>query len=207
MNRMPDLTWLRDERVLVAISVATAVGFTAGLLVFGQPWNLPPNYGDVPTWLAVVFAAIAGWVGLSQLRILRRQVAREAFDRRRAQASRVFVWVKQERSKALSQAQRAGTGQQLPETIVIARITNTSEQPIYDLELTWHEGAALRGSVEARGVLMPGKQEDLKRQVPENFSPASRERFGVTLGFRDAAGVRWTVDQDGHLVDNTQEPT
>lgn len=111
MNRKPDLTWLQERRVLAAIGVAAAVGFAAGLVICGQLWHLPPNYGDVPTWLAAVFAAIAGWVGLDQLRILRGQVAREASDRRKAQASRVFAWVTQETSTALSQAQRAVTGQ------------------------------------------------------------------------------------------------
>jgi hypothetical protein len=77
MQREPR-TWLSDLRVLGAIGLAAAIGFTAGLLIFGQPWHLPPNYGDVPTWLAALFAAIAGWIGLSQLGMLRKQIADEA---------------------------------------------------------------------------------------------------------------------------------
>lgn len=90
---------------------------------------------------------------------------------------------------------------------MIAHIKNTSEQPVYELELTWHQGAALRGSVKALGVLLPAAQQNLQRELAENFSPASRERFGVTLRFRDAAGVRWTVDQDGNIDEVTQEPS
>ena len=88
MNQGPDSTWLKDRRVLTAIGVATAVGFTAGLLIFGQPWHLPPNYGDVPTWLAAVFAALAGWVALNQLSMLRQQGAEAG--RRSAERDRLL---------------------------------------------------------------------------------------------------------------------
>jgi hypothetical protein len=48
------------------------------MLVFGQPWHLPPDWGDVPTWLAALFAGIAGVVALRQLGMLRQQMADEA---------------------------------------------------------------------------------------------------------------------------------
>lgn len=70
-------TWLADWRVRVAITGAAFAGFMVGLLAFYQPWHLEPNLGDIPTWLAAGFAAIAGWVGFGQLRALRDQVAKE----------------------------------------------------------------------------------------------------------------------------------
>jgi hypothetical protein len=48
------------------------------LLIFGAPWHLPPDWGDIPTWLAAFFAGIAGVVALRQLGILRQQMADEA---------------------------------------------------------------------------------------------------------------------------------
>jgi hypothetical protein len=70
-------TLLGDWRVRVAIAGAAFAGFIVGLLAFYKPWQLQPDLGDIPTWLAASFAAIAGWVGFGQLRTLREQVAKE----------------------------------------------------------------------------------------------------------------------------------
>lgn len=82
------------------------------MLIFGEPWHLPPAWSDIPTWLLVVVAAIAGWVALSQLRqqqevieedIARRQnrddllegqlceLAERERDRQREQAEQISV--------------------------------------------------------------------------------------------------------------------
>jgi hypothetical protein len=74
-GRVP--AWLGDWRVRVAIAGAAFAGFIVGLLAFYKPWHLQPDLGDIPTWLAAGFAAIAGWVGFGQLRTLRDQVAKE----------------------------------------------------------------------------------------------------------------------------------
>lgn len=51
---------LRDLRV-VGLSVGCLLaGFLAGLLLFGRPWHLTPDFGDVPTLLLVLLAAVAG---------------------------------------------------------------------------------------------------------------------------------------------------
>jgi hypothetical protein len=48
------------------------------LLLFGKPWHLPPDWGDIPTWLAVLVASVGGWIALSQLRAQQRQISAEA---------------------------------------------------------------------------------------------------------------------------------
>src|SRR5262249_1063884 len=72
-----DFFWLRDWRVLALAGGCLVAGFLAGLLIFGSPWHLPPNFGDIPTWLLVVLGAIGGWAALRQLRILQEQVRDE----------------------------------------------------------------------------------------------------------------------------------
>ena len=73
-----DPSWLKDRRVRWAAAGCLLAGFLLGMLVFGAPWHLPANWGDIPTWLLVLLAAIAAWVGFDQLRILRGQVKEEA---------------------------------------------------------------------------------------------------------------------------------
>jgi hypothetical protein len=52
-------------------------GFVLAMLIFGRPWHLPPNWGDIPTWFLVVLAAAqGGWFTLSQL-LVQQQALRE----------------------------------------------------------------------------------------------------------------------------------
>lgn len=206
MNRERDLTWVKDWRVLVFSVACTIAGFVVAMLIFGAPWHLPPDWGDIPTWFLVVLAAAGGWFTLSQLRIQQQQLKgqqdvfrREAEDRRKAQASRVFLWTEEGPDTTQSQAQRAVTGVP-PGTVIVAHIKNSSQQPVYDLEVIWHQGAALRGSVEGLGVVMPDAQLNVTRHLASGPSAAvSGSPFKVALRFRDAAGVRWQVDQNGKL--------
>jgi hypothetical protein len=55
-------------------------GFVAASLIFGAPWHLPPNWGDIPTWLAVGVATVGGGVALSQLR-QQQEVIKGEFER------------------------------------------------------------------------------------------------------------------------------
>jgi hypothetical protein len=66
--KAPDLPRLKDRRVVVFGIGCTLVGFLLALLIFGKPWQLPPNWGDIPTWLAVPVASVGGWIALVQLR-------------------------------------------------------------------------------------------------------------------------------------------
>ncbi len=59
---------MKDSHTLVTGSVGLLVGFLIAALVFAGPWKFPPNWGDIPTWLAVVVASAGGAIALSQLR-------------------------------------------------------------------------------------------------------------------------------------------
>jgi hypothetical protein len=60
--------WIKDRRVIVLGIGCALAGFMLALLIFGDPWHLPPDWGDIPTWLAVIVASVGGWIALSQLR-------------------------------------------------------------------------------------------------------------------------------------------
>src|ERR1022692_1393939 len=78
VKRGRDLSWLKDRRVIVFGIGCALAGFLAALLIFGKPWHLPPDWGDIPTWLAVLVASVGGWIALSQLRAQQRQINAEA---------------------------------------------------------------------------------------------------------------------------------
>jgi hypothetical protein len=69
----PDVSLLKDRRVIGLSAGCLIAGFLAGMLIFGSPWHLPPNWGDIPSWLLVLLAAVGGWFTLSQLSIQRQQ--------------------------------------------------------------------------------------------------------------------------------------
>jgi hypothetical protein len=134
----PDLAWLRSARVLAAATVGIVLGFVLGLVIFGEPWHLQPDWGDIPTWILAGLALAAGVAGYLQLDILRRQFAadklrerkrdklldrqlaeaerRNAFDRRR-QAEEVVVEVERRRRRG--------------DLLVI--VSNKSRRPIFDV--------------------------------------------------------------------------
>jgi hypothetical protein len=68
VKRERDRSWLKERRVIVFGIGCALAGFLVALLIFGDPWHLPPNWGDIPTWLAVFIAGVGGWIALSQLR-------------------------------------------------------------------------------------------------------------------------------------------
>ncbi len=183
---------------------------------------------SVPTWIAaiatvvlavgVVAAAAVGRKALSahvrQLAAqheLTRQLAeamelqsqnlRLALDeRRRAQACQVFIELK-----------RAGA----PGEAAAATVHNNSQQPIYDLYVIWLLGTTRIGRPDPAARLLPGQQVSFERSAApaggdsqaDGVPQASdSETFTAFLTFRDAAGIRWTVREDGTLSDISPAP-
>jgi hypothetical protein len=68
VNEHREPSWFKDRRVIVLGVGCVMAGFLVALLIFGEPWHLPPDWGDIPTWLAVIVATIGGWTALAQLR-------------------------------------------------------------------------------------------------------------------------------------------
>ena len=129
---------------------------------------------------------------------------REAEERRRAQASRVFIH--EERLDAdprVSQAERAVRRGQL-QPVVVAYVMNTSQQPVYNVLISWHLGTDPKGQYPLM-PLMPGAEDKDTRPVPPDAKP---EMFGAVAFFRDASGVTWRTRPDGQLdeVPVGQEP-
>jgi hypothetical protein len=68
-----DPAWLRPGFAIAVLVVGAVAGFVAGLLAFGDPWHLQPNWGDAPTWILAALALSAGIATFIQLNILRLQ--------------------------------------------------------------------------------------------------------------------------------------
>ena len=89
---------------------------------------------------------------------------------------------------------------------------NNSHQPIYDLYVIWLLGTNRMGRPDPAARLLPGQQVCFERK-PEpaggdtSDSPAAAaEALTAFLTFRDAAGFRWTVREDGTLSDISPAP-
>ncbi|MGN6792660.1 MAG: hypothetical protein ACTHJW_09755 [Streptosporangiaceae bacterium] len=115
-------------------------------------------------------------------------------EHRRAQACQVFIELK--RTSAPEGAGRVAT-----------TVHNNSQQPIYDLYVIWLLGTTRLGRPDPAARLMPGQQVCFERSpdradgdVPESPA-ASAEALTAFLTFRDTAGIRWTVREDGTFSD------
>lgn len=145
-------------------------------------------------WLSAIGTVGALLIGMVIL-------AREQFDRRRAQARMVNAWAVE------VQPQRAETEEGVPigrpdlgQTVVMT-VVNASAEPVYDF-LAWVRGnyaceAPHFGSMERR-ILPPGETTVYSDNVE---LPASGLAGlpDVVITFRDSAGRRWQRLPDGKL--------
>ena len=112
---------------------------------------------------AIITAVVAGLAWRAQGRQLKGEIAerrREAEERRRAQAVQVYIW--QEPPTVTSAVDKP------PEATITARVRNTSQQPVYGLEMNWHRwGKDDFGTRSVRVTpLMPGEEDIAVRAVP-----------------------------------------
>jgi hypothetical protein len=132
------------------------------------------------------------------------QRKREADERRRVQASRVFMHEEPlDADPRVSQASLAARGEQR-QPVVVAHVINTSEQPVYNVLISWHLGTVPQGQRHLM-PLMPGAEDKDIQPVP---SGSAEGQFGAVAFFRDAAGVTWRTRPDGQLdeIPTGQEP-
>lgn len=121
---------------------------------------------------------------------------REAAERRRAQASRVFILAKAH--------PRDGE----PISVISRTVKNTSQLPIYDLILLWRgetgEWIDIGDPVDLP-VFMPGEQHDWATSIEPSVRIQSfltdPSLIRAAVVFRDAAGVHWRLQSDGQLVE------
>lgn len=79
-----------------------------------------------------------------QLELQRRQFERQDEERRRAQASHVFVWTERGIDERFPDATAAGE-----HDTVAVNVSNTSKQPVYEVAICWRTGTALWGDQQA----------------------------------------------------------
>jgi hypothetical protein len=143
---------------------------------------------------------------LAEAMELQSQNLRLALDeRRRAQACQVFIDL-QRMGTAESSGQDLASGT----AHVAATVHNNSHLPIYDLYVIWLLGTTRMGRPDPAARLLPGQQVCFERAhepASGDGSPGSDpEALTAFLTFRDAAGVRWTVREDGTLSDISPAP-
>jgi hypothetical protein len=187
----PDFSWLKDRRVRALAVGCLIVGFLVAALIFGKPRHPPPNWGDIPTWLAVVVATVGGWIALSQLRGQQDVLRQDAEDRHRAQAARVYIGV-------------PSKGERGP--LVCPYVKNASDFPIYEAEL-WYLSLSPDGQLsggdncEYLGTIAPGDEPGGTQLFPSDEAL----RCSV-LTFRDANNVWWIRMPGGVLKELSARP-
>jgi hypothetical protein len=144
----------------------TAAGATVGLFV-----------GAIIT---AVYAIKAFCNQSDEVRLLQEQAKRDIEQRRRAQASQVFISVEPRPGVHSEDVRQA------------AYIRNTSAQPVYDIVL----GLGETGD-QGWPVLLPGR-ELVRSGLGTDFASG---KCPVWATFRDSAGVRWRTAGDGHLAE------
>jgi len=131
--------------------------------------------------ITAVYAVKAYRKQSDQTRLFQKEALRDMEQRRRAQASHVFVWVEQ----------RAHNGN--PEDMgAAACIRNTSGQPVYDIALGLGDREDQRWA-----VLMPGDEHVLPG-LGTAFASGQR---AVWAAFRDSAGIRWRTTAGGQFAE------
>lgn len=124
------------------------------------------------------------------LQLHARELSQSHDERRRAQACRIFI-----------ELERA-----VP---VTATVRNTSDQPVYDMYVIWQLGTVRMGKPDPVARLLPGEQVTFERGhqptdadlSSDRTTPSDPAALSAFLTFRDTAGVRWTVREDGTLSD------
>ncbi len=214
---------LRDWRVRGLVGAALVAGFLVGLLVFGKPWHLPPDWGDIPTWLLVAGAAVAGWAGLDQLRILRGQIADEA-DRNKKRDELVDKQIAEAERRARSDRRRLVEDVRVTFSGHTGYVLNDSGRPVNDVTFKVMSKADRNvlalptgcGEVEQVGPawqFLPGAKEvsrleTLRLRGRGGFSFAGLESSPDQVGvawFTDDDGTRWQLDEFQHLTESGDE--
>jgi hypothetical protein len=154
---------------------------------------------------------------LAQALELQSQHLRQALDeRRRAQACQVFIELNRIGAHAppdLEAPARHSQGTAPGPWRVAATVHNNSQQPVYDVYVIWLLGTTRMGRPDPAARLLPGQEVAFERGPDDAAAAGSPPGTQVDpstltafLTFRDTAGVRWTVREDGTLSDISPVP-
>jgi C4-dicarboxylate-specific signal transduction histidine kinase len=136
---------------------------------------------------AAILATLAFRKQTQEISLLQQQMEEQASERRKDQASRVYLSLIETR----------------PENAIRyeATVMNTSEGPIYDADLVWFPFGRHLKRHDEMGVLMPGDRKILQQVYNaadvEGVSRAAS--LAVAVQFRDAANITWKRDLNGDL--------
>ena len=154
---------------------------------------------------------------LAEAMELQVQHLRLALDeRRRAQAGQVFIELTRRPGplaapdpESAGPDPASGASAAAPVTWqVAATVHNSSQQPVYDVYVIWLLGTTRLGRPDPAARLLPGHEVTFERG-PDSAaagSPVDPAALTAFLTFRDTAGVRWTVREDGTLSDISPAP-
>jgi hypothetical protein len=204
VNLLPRLSWLRDWRVVVLAASCAVVGFLTAALIFGPPWHLPPDWGDIPTWLAVAVATVGGGIALSQLR-QQQNVIRDEIERNKKRDDLVDGQLREladrERSRQREQAEGIDMTWNDPADAPgksLVMVINGSRRPSRDVTCTPYPDA-LGNSVRPDHAVemdlaefpqkistMPEKPAGLRRPITELESLRGGDRAGFIFLIRQA---------------------
>jgi hypothetical protein len=201
-----------------------------GWLISGHVWRLPPNWGDIPTWILAILAGIAGWLGLGQFRLLRDQLTEERalnakrdklMNRQLAEAERRALSDQRAQAESVIVRRSVGQGEQL-----YGIVENRSARPITNITCTVMSKAS--GDVVAQAVAsgqftptenlggprlsthrltFDGRRRtDYGALPPDKPCTFTFERVDghdddlIVAEFTDGAGFRWRLDENQHLT-------
>ena len=126
-------------------------------------------------FVTALFAFLAFRKQSAEVKLLQEQAGRDVEQRRRAQAVKVYIV----------------TGGRSPTSDDTVRMSNTSEQPIYDLAAgaDGHEPVRLQNLLPGEAYAFSAAWMDAALNMPT-----------VWLDFRDAAGQQWRTTSRGELT-------
>jgi hypothetical protein len=221
----PIRSWLTNRRTIVFGIGCGLVGFLIALFIFEEPWRLPPNWGDIPTWLAVLAASVGGWIALSQLSqqqaVITADFARserrdDLLDRQRRELQ------SNEESRQRAQADGvdftcwlAGAVIVLslppwqPTATIVLVVENKSKRPIRNVECRICPEAGPTQIADGKGYMSPADVAD-QRERPHLFDPNPGPtveviRAGDRYGFLFAHAIAQGANAPPHVTTFTDD--
>jgi hypothetical protein len=138
------------------------------------------------------------------LQLHARELGQAYDERRRVQACRVFIELDR-----IVPPDDGSAGLERSQWRVTATVRNTSDQPVYDMYVIWQLGTVRMGKPDPVARLLPaehvcferGRHTDAHAADADLHAPSDPSALTAFLTFRDTAGIRWTVREDGTLSD------
>jgi hypothetical protein len=208
--------WLKDYRVITLAVICAVTGSLIAAFVFGKPWNLPPAWGDIPTWLATIAATAAGVVAYRVYQIEARRDLISKDERRAAQAAKIAAWYGSQRQNMTLTIGSSVQTRPMPEPVWGAFLRNASDLPAFDVIVKFHfppsgtdDSAAAWNVHTIKKRVLPPNDAPIHLTIDEialricSGDPRMDAFHRVEIEFTDTQGLRWHRDVKGRLKDIT----